>query len=63
MDPSEVGIARCIRLAREGQPEALNELLEAHRNYLRILAASCLRREMQGKADASDAFRADPHER
>jgi RNA polymerase sigma-70 factor (ECF subfamily) len=47
-------IARCIRLAREGQGPALNELLEAHRNYLRVLAASCLHREMRGKADASD---------
>ena len=54
MDRSEAGITRCIRFAREGQPEALNELLEAHRNYLRVLAASCLHREMQGKVDASD---------
>jgi RNA polymerase sigma-70 factor (ECF subfamily) len=54
MDHSEAGIARCIRLAREGQQEALEELLEAHRNYLRILAASCLHHEMQGKADPSD---------
>ena len=54
MDHSEVGIACCIRHAREGQQEALNELLDAHRNYLRILADSCLHREMQGKADASD---------
>jgi len=54
MERSEVGIARCIRLARAGQPEALNELLEAHRNYLRVLAASCLHHEMRGKADPSD---------
>jgi RNA polymerase sigma-70 factor (ECF subfamily) len=54
MDPSEAGIARCIRLAREGQQAALDELLETHRNYLRVLAASCLHREMQGKADPSD---------
>ena len=58
MDRSEVGIARCIRLARAGQPEALNELLEAHRNYLRVLAASCLHREMRGKADPSDVVQA-----
>ena len=55
MDPSEVGIARCISNAREGQQEALNELLETHRNYLRVLAASCLHHEMRGKADPSDA--------
>jgi RNA polymerase sigma-70 factor (ECF subfamily) len=54
MDRSEAGIARCIRLAREGQQEALEELLEVHRNYLRVLAASCLHHEMQGKADPSD---------
>jgi len=54
MDRTEAGIAGCIRLAREGQQEALDELLEAHRNYLRVLAAACLHREMQGKADPSD---------
>jgi RNA polymerase sigma-70 factor, ECF subfamily len=54
MDRSPSGIARTIRLAREGQPEALSELLDAHRNYLRVLAASCLHREMRGKADPSD---------
>jgi RNA polymerase sigma-70 factor (ECF subfamily) len=54
MNRSEAGIARCIRLAREGQKDALDELLEAHRNYLRVLAASCLHHEMRGKADPSD---------
>jgi RNA polymerase sigma-70 factor (ECF subfamily) len=54
MDRSPSGIARSIRLAREGQQEALNGLLETHRNYLRVLAASCLHREMRGKADPSD---------
>jgi len=54
MDRSEAGIASCIRLAREGQQEALNELLAAHRNHLRVLAVSCFHREMQGKADPSD---------
>ena len=54
MDRSPSGIARSIRLAREGQQKALSDLLDAHRNYLRLLAASCLHREMQGKADPSD---------
>src|SRR5262245_4122632 len=54
MDRSPSEIARSIQLAREGRPDALGELLETHRNYLRLLAASCLRGEMQGKADASD---------
>ena len=54
MDRSPSGIARSIRLAREGQEKSLSELLDAHRNYLRLLAASCLYREMRGKADPSD---------
>src|SRR5262245_44291514 len=54
MDRSPSAIARSIQLAREGREDALSDLLETHRNYLRLLAASCLRREMQGKADASD---------
>jgi RNA polymerase sigma-70 factor (ECF subfamily) len=54
MDRSPSGIARSIRLAREGQQKALSDLLDAHRNYLRLLAASCLHREMRGKADPSD---------
>lgn len=54
MDRSPSGIARSIQLARDGRQDALSDLLETHRNYLRLLAASCLHREMQGKADASD---------
>jgi RNA polymerase sigma-70 factor (ECF subfamily) len=54
MDRSPSGIARSIRLAREGEPAALNDLLDAHRNYLRLLAASALYRELRGKADPSD---------
>ena len=54
MERSPSGIARSIRLAREGQPKALSDLLDAHRNYLRLLAASSLHREMRGKADPSD---------
>ena len=54
MDRSPSGIARSIRLAREGQEKSLSDLLDAHRNYLRLLAASCLHREMRGKADPSD---------
>jgi len=54
MDRSPSGIARCIRLAREGQADALGTLLETYRNYLRLMAAACLHRDLKGKADPSD---------
>lgn len=54
MDRSAAGIARQIRLAREGRDGALGDLLGAYRNYLRILAATCLDPAVRGKADASD---------
>lgn len=53
-DRSASGIALCIRLAREGRGDALNELLDAYRNYLGLLAATCLDRELCGKVDRSD---------
>jgi RNA polymerase sigma-70 factor (ECF subfamily) len=52
MDAS--GIARCIRLAREGHEDALGALLDAYRNYLRLLATTCLHRDLRAKADPSD---------
>ena len=54
MDRSAAGIALHIRLAREGKEEALGALLQAYRNYLRILAATCIARDVRGKADPSD---------
>lgn len=54
MDRSAPGIARCIRLAREGQEDALGTLLSTYRNYLRVLAATCIDRNVRSKADPSD---------
>jgi len=54
MDRSAAGIALQIRLAREGRAEALGALLEAYRNYLRILATTCIDRDVRSKTDASD---------
>jgi len=54
MDRSAAEVALQIRLAREGKAEALGALLEAYRNYLRILATTCIDRAVRGKADASD---------
>ncbi len=54
MDRSASAIARQIELAREGRAEALGTLLGTYRNYLRILAATCLDQDVRGKADPSD---------
>jgi RNA polymerase sigma-70 factor, ECF subfamily len=54
MDRSASEIARCLDLAREGQPEAKATLFDAYRSYLRILASASLGRDLRGKADPSD---------
>lgn len=40
--------------ARAGDPATLGRLLEAHRDYLRLLARLQIGRQLQGKVDASD---------
>jgi RNA polymerase sigma-70 factor (ECF subfamily) len=54
MDETAPSTAKRIRLAREGNEAALDALLGAHRNYLRLLAATSLDGRVQGKNDASD---------
>src|SRR6516225_9597360 len=43
-----------LRLAREGDPQALGQLFELYRNYLLLLARMEIGRRLQGKVDAAD---------
>jgi RNA polymerase sigma-70 factor (ECF subfamily) len=43
-----------LRLARAGSGRALGQLLEVHRNYLRLLARLQIGRYLQSKVDAED---------
>jgi RNA polymerase sigma-70 factor, ECF subfamily len=54
IDNSASSVSQCVRLPWESHSDALGELLAADRNYLRLIAATCLGRQVQGKADASD---------
>ena len=45
-----------MKLARQGDPDALGLLLEHYRGYLRLLARLQIHRRLQGKADASPAW-------
>src|SRR5262245_63572239 len=54
MDRSTQRTASCILLARAGQPDALGALFDKYRNYFRLLATTCLHRDLRRKADPSD---------
>ena len=51
---SEEDVSGLIRAARNGEPDALDNLLTLYRNYLRFLARSGLGAKLGVKADASD---------
>jgi RNA polymerase sigma-70 factor (ECF subfamily) len=47
-------VAALLTEARRGSRDALGALLEAHRNYLTVLARIQIGRRLQGKVDAAD---------
>lgn len=54
MDVSSNSHAHLVRAARDGRREALEELLSAYRNYLKLLAQTQIRLKVPANLDASD---------
>jgi RNA polymerase sigma-70 factor, ECF subfamily len=54
MDEHVSAVSRLILEARAERPGAIDRLLAAYRNYLRLLARTGIDASLQGKADASD---------
>jgi hypothetical protein len=57
MTTSGTHLCRLIERARRQQPGALDRLLDAYRNYLRLLARTGLDASLQGKAHHAGAER------
>ncbi len=55
MNISQTGIEQRIQQARAGDPEALGQLLEQHRGFLKVLAQRILEGKVKARLDASDA--------
>jgi RNA polymerase sigma-70 factor (ECF subfamily) len=54
MSHADADPERLIRLAQEGDMQALGQLFELYRNYLLLLARMQIGRRLQGKVDAAD---------